>query len=66
MSEDEDFQVTDKMVEAAARQMCWHNGIPECHGDKEYPCTPATCGGWRDFREAARAAIEAAIAAQNT
>jgi hypothetical protein len=49
---------TPAEVEAAAKALCFMNGVQECC---DAGCTPETCEyGLRDFEDEARAALEAA------
>jgi len=50
--------MTEAEIEAAAKALCFANGILEC---REAPaCTAETCPHWRSWREEARAALAAA------
>ena len=47
-----------ELEEKIARELCFLNGIEECHTGR-HSCTVETCGGWTDFRDNARAALRA-------
>lgn len=61
---EERILATEKQIEAAAKMLCYLNGIPECfgsHPDCDPPCTPKTCKhGLRDFGDEARKVLDAA------